>query len=60
VWINGGCWDDEPPPGSAVVLDEAGNVVGYEQPQHQRERDRGIAEIGEEMAHEIERRGGRW
>jgi hypothetical protein len=37
TWLNGGCWEDEAP--GAPVIDEAGNVVAYEQPQQDDEED---------------------
>ena len=58
-WLDAGGYDNEPPPGSTPVIDEQGNVVAYEQPQ-QRQRNRGFAEIGEEMAEQIEREGNKW
>jgi hypothetical protein len=35
TWLNGGCWEDETP--GAPVIDQDGNVVGFEQPQQQEE-----------------------
>ena len=43
------------------MIDEAGNLVAFEQPQtQQRQQQRGIVAIAEEMAAEIERNGGGW
>jgi hypothetical protein len=58
-WLHDGGWHDEPPPGSTPIIDEHGKTVAYEQPP-QRQRDRGIVEIGEEMAQEYERSGNKW
>jgi len=55
TWLNAGCWQDEPI--GAPVIDQHGNVVAYEQPQ-QRQQPRGMAEIGEALAQEYERKGG--
>jgi hypothetical protein len=38
TWLNGGCWEDEAP--GVPVIDEAGNVVAYEQ-AHQEEGSSG-------------------
>jgi Helix-turn-helix domain len=55
TWLNGGCWEDEPPAGD--VIDEAGNLVAYEQPQQQQS---GFASIAEELnaAHVIDPKTG--
>jgi hypothetical protein len=55
TWINGGCWEDEPPGGA--VIDQQGNVVAFEQPQARRgSREKTWAEVGAELLAELEER----
>jgi hypothetical protein len=42
TWLNGGCWEDEPPPGA--VIDQDGNVVAVEQPSAERNSWEVVAE----------------
>jgi hypothetical protein len=37
TWLNGGCWEDEPP--GTAVIDEQGNVVAFERPEDEEESD---------------------
>src|SRR5262249_30294577 len=57
-WLTDGRWQDEPP--GAVVLDEAGNVVAFEQPQQREPRRTGFAALAEAMAAEAEANGDEW
>jgi hypothetical protein len=59
TWLNGGCWQDEAPPGA--VIDQDGNVVAYEQPrQQQQSAGRGFASIAEELNAELAASGRKW
>jgi hypothetical protein len=59
TWLNKGCWEDEAP--GAPVIDESGQLVAYEQPPpQQRQGDRGVAAVAEELAQLIEANGGGW
>jgi biotin operon repressor len=58
TWLNGGCWADEPP--GAPVIDQAGNVVAYEQPKPQQSAGRGFATIAEELNAELAATGREW
>ena len=57
TWLNGGCWEDEPPGGA--VIDQDGNVVGYQQPPQQ-SAGRGFATIAEELNAELAAAGKEW
>jgi hypothetical protein len=56
-WLKKRKWTDPPPDG--LVIDEAGEIVAVEQPPPRRDQ-RGFAEIGEELAQQIEANGNRW
>jgi hypothetical protein len=59
TWLNGGCWEDEAPAGA--VIDQNGNVVGYEQPRPQpQSAGRGFATIAEELNAELAATGREW
>jgi hypothetical protein len=49
TWLNAGCWEDESP--GAETIDEAGNVVAIEQPEHEGE-SQSIVERALEMLEE--------
>jgi hypothetical protein len=54
TWINGGCWEDEPPAGA--IIDQEGNLVAVEQPPPQRKRT-GYTAIADELIAELETNG---
>jgi hypothetical protein len=54
TWLNAGCWEDEPT--GAPVIDQAGNVVAYEQPQQQPRRN-GYSAIADRIIADIEANG---
>lgn len=58
TWLRGGCWTDEPV--GAPVIDEAGQLVAYEQPQQQQSSGRGFATIAEELNAELAALGKEW